>query len=67
MNPGQVLRFTNIEDRPELGLRLGYKAKRTEQYVAVLLGIEARDGTDDLDVVAAMNQIGWVIEEQNDE
>lgn len=63
MERGRVIRFTNVEDRPEPGLRLGYKAARDKQYVAVVLGFEPRDGSDDLDPEAAMNMMGWVREE----
>ena len=64
MEAGSVIRFTNVEHRPDPGLRLGYKAGRKEQYVAVLRGLEPRDGSDDLDVEAVLNRLGWKRDEE---
>ena len=59
MRIGEVLRFSNVEHRPDPTMRLGYKAKRDEVFVAVYLGTEKRDGSDDLDPVAVMERLGW--------
>lgn len=51
MKAGEVIRFTSIRNREggPADLVMGWKAPRGMEYVAILLGVEPKDGSADLD------------------
>ena len=74
MHDGEVIRITNFrnyfvpgrdtETGKEVGLvSVGYKAEKGQVFVAVLLGVEPKDGSAPLDLEATLNSFGWVRKE----
>lgn len=72
MRPGDVIRLThfehteppspsmrNLKPAPKDSLRVGFRAPKDKVFVAVLLGLESRDGTEPLDPFAAIETLGW--------
>lgn len=67
---GDVIRLTSLRNNfagpmNEKGKQVGllsvsYSAPKGKVFVAVLLGIENKDGTSPLDLEAAMGRLGWV-------
>jgi hypothetical protein len=67
---GDLLRMTHFMHYEPHALRpLSFKARRGEYAVFLLLGREPCDGSNPLDVVAAMRRLGWapVTQEVDDE
>jgi hypothetical protein len=61
VKPGDVLRattFTHVEPQITITLKVG---DRKRVAVFLLLGHEARDGNEPLDLVAAMDRLGWMM------
>lgn len=62
MERGQVIRMTSVRDVALPGSRLTastWKAPPKRVIVAVVLGMEDRDGDDRLDAAEAMHAMGW--------
>ena len=62
---GQVIRMTSYTDVIDGGrTRLSWKAPRGQVYVALLLGVEAKDATDEtgIDPNGALEAMGWRFE-----
>lgn len=65
LGTGDVIRLTNFRTHfpgkgKEVGLlSVGYKAPKNTVFVAVLMGVEPKDGSLDLDLDATMNRLGW--------
>src|SRR5882762_336513 len=64
--PGDVLRMTSFHHHTPR-LTVTYKAHRDKVAVFLLLGHESRDGSDILDVPAALNRLGWYDEAPSNE
>lgn len=59
---GDIIRLRHFQhhfDNGETSGHVNYKADKKRQFVAVLLGVEARDGSDPLDVNEALQSLGW--------
>lgn len=62
MRRGQVIRFTSVTDVLDGGrVKLGYRAPRGDVYVALVLGVEAKDATDEtgIDPNRVLEEMGW--------
>ena len=58
MKTGAVIRLTHFVHHTT-EIQLTYKAPKKAVFVAVLLGVEARDGTEPLSVIDAFAKMGW--------
>ena len=68
LSVGQIIRLTNftnyfvpqtVEGRKVGLLSAGYKAGKGKVFVAVLLGVEDKDGSNPVDPEALMQAMGW--------
>jgi hypothetical protein len=65
LSVGEVLRLRNVTHynplkKGEKGLiSVGYTAPKNTVFLCVLLGVEPKDGSQTLDLEAAMNRLGW--------
>ena len=58
MNNGDVIRLTHFQDyRPSL--ITNWKAPKDKVFLAVLIGVENKDGNDPLDPMKALQDLGW--------
>jgi hypothetical protein len=56
--PGDKLRLTNYTNHSP-NLQVGIKAPKDQVFVAVLIGMEPRDGSQPLNVEEVMYAMGW--------
>lgn len=62
MRNGDVFRmtsFTHVGPYMRVGMKVG---DRTKVGVFMFLGEENKDGTDPLDCIKRMNELGWIID-----
>ena len=59
MKTGDVIRLTHFANYYP-GLTTHWKAPKKAVFVAVILGVEARDGTEPLNVIEAFGHMGWM-------
>ena len=60
---GEVIRLTNFTTHnppPDPLMSVSYKAPKKQVFVAVLLGVEPKDGSAPLDIDEIMDKMGWV-------
>ena len=62
MEIGTLLRLRNFSYYSESGCRLDYTAPKGKVFVAVLLGVEEKDGSEKLDHLEVFKQLGYVPE-----
>ena len=55
---GHILKLYNFEHHGP-GAAFAYKTRRGRQFVALLLGTEARDGSHPLDPEEVLRSLGW--------
>ena len=70
---GDVVRLTSLKNNfvcpkgkggKEVGLlSASFTAPKGKVFVAVLLGVESKDGSNPIDLDAAMGRLGWVRKE----
>ena len=58
MKTGDVIRLTHFANYCP-GLITHWKAPKKQVFVAVILGVEAKDGTEPLNVIDAFSHMGW--------
>ena len=58
MNPGDVIRLTHFMHY-ETDAQFTYKAPKDKVFLAVLLGVENKDGTDPADPLKLLELLGW--------
>lgn len=59
MNKGDVIRTTYFQHFHADRTITGWKAPKDSVYILVLLGIENKDGTDPLDPIQALQDLGY--------
>jgi len=60
MKTGDMLRLRNFSYYSEDGSRFDYTAPKSKVFIAVLLGVEEKDGTDRLDHVEVLGKLGYI-------
>jgi len=62
MKPGEIICTTNIEVMPP-GTRSAFyfNANKEDTFVLIFLGVEPRDGSEPLDPIKRLNELGWVL------
>ena len=65
MKSGEIIYTTNLEVMPP-GTRSAFyfNANKEDTFVLIFLGVEPRDGSAPLDVVHALNDLGWKLQSE---
>ena len=64
MKPGDVVRLTHFMHY-EPSLQTHWKAPKGKVFLAVLIGVENKDGSDPVDPLDLMEQLGWKLDNDN--
>ncbi len=59
MNSGDVVKMNHISLNSGK-LCLYYSAGKKDQFVLILLGVEPKDGSKQLDPVKRLEELGWI-------
>lgn len=60
MRPGDIITTTYIRATFNNGKAwAGYKASKDENFVFIFLGTEKRDGSNQMDILQTMRNMGW--------
>jgi hypothetical protein len=61
ISSGSVIRLRNFDHYPPEGsiIRAGYTAPKECVFIAILVGVEKKDGSDNFDPEWGLNDIGW--------
>jgi hypothetical protein len=59
MEPGDVIATTYVQALGRPKGWIGYKADKGHEMVFLYLGTQRRDGSNDIDVVKRIQQLGW--------
>ena len=66
MRPGDVVRLTHFMHH-EPGLQTHWKAPKDRVFLAVLIGVENKDGSEPANPLDLMNNLGWELRETEHE
>lgn len=59
MKPGDVIRLTYFRHYDSPAAQFDYRAPKDKVFLAVLIGVENKDGSDPADPLELLKLLGW--------
>ena len=66
MKPGDVIIANYIRQIIPIGAELDFSARKEDNFVFIFLGSEPKDGSDNLDPIERLKELGWELNEQKE-
>ena len=66
IKPGDIVIASHIQQILSRDTRVEYSAGKKDNLVFIFLGSEPKDGSDNLDPIRRLNELGWELNEQKE-